>query len=124
MRHANGRHAVRLFAALAGIAASALVLAQSAAASISPTISLDQGAGKTAGSTANLGLDLKFNDTGTDSPHNLTINLPPGLLANASVNGGSCLKTAQVTGSACKVGSGTVTAEVDPIPGLLQLPVT
>ncbi len=123
MRQANLRYAVTFVAALSGIAAPTLVVAPPAAASIGPTMSLNQSAGKTAGSTANLGLDLKFNETGTDSPHNLTINLPPGLLANASINGGSCLKTTNVSGSACQVGSGTVTAKADPIPPLLQLPV-
>src|SRR6185437_4037965 len=85
--------------------------------------SLDQSAGRAAGSTANLGMDLKFTNTGTDSPKNLTINLPPGLLANASINGGSCLKTNNTSGTACEVGSGKVTAEADPIPPLLNLPV-
>jgi hypothetical protein len=84
-------------------------------------MSLDQSAGNAAGSTANLGLDLKFTNTGTDSPQHLTINLPPGLLANASINGGSCLRTADVSTSACQVGSGTVTATPDP--GGLNLPV-
>ena len=96
----------------------------SAWGSVTPTMSLDQSAGNAAGSTANLGLDLKFTNTGTDSPHHLTINLPPGLLANASINGGSCLKTADVSTSACQVGSGTVTATPDPIPGVLNLPAS
>src|SRR5207302_4141367 len=52
------------------------------------------------------------------------IELPPGLLANASINGGACLKTADVSGSACQVGSGTVTAVPDPIPGVLNLPAS
>ncbi len=105
------------------VVTAAAILAPGAGASITPTLSLNQSAGRTAGSTANLGLDLKFTDTGTDSPHNLVLNLPPGLLANAAVNGGACLKTANVSGSACEVGSGTVSATADPIPGLLNLPV-
>ena len=40
----------------------------------------------------------------------MTLNLPPGLLANASINGGACLKTVDLDDSACQVGSGTVTA--------------
>ncbi len=103
--------------------AALLILTAAAEASITPSITLDQSSGRTAGSTTNLGLDLRFADTGTDSPHNLTINLPPGLLANASINGGSCLKTANTSGTACQVGSGTVTATADPIPPLLNLPV-
>ena len=104
--------------------AAAAAPAPAAWASTTPTLSLNQSAGKTAGAAANLGLDLKFVNTGTDSPHQLTINLPPGLLANASINGGSCLRTANVSGSTCEVGSGTVTATPDPIPGVLNLPLS
>jgi hypothetical protein len=112
---------VLLFGVLAGTMAASTA---SAWGSVTPAMSLDQSAGSTAGSTANLGLDLKFTNTGTDSPQHLTINLPPGLLANASINGGSCLKTADVSSGACQVGSGTVTATPDPIPGLLNLPAS
>ena len=61
------------------------VLTPGAWASTTPSLSLDQSAGHQAGSTTNLGLDLKFANTGTDSPHDLTLSLPPGLLANAAV---------------------------------------
>ena len=118
MRHL----AYRALAVMAAITA-VLALAAAAEASTTPSIGLNQSAGTAAGSTTNLGLDLTFADTGTDSPHNLTINLPPGLLANASINGGSCLKAANTSGSACQVGSGTVTATADPIPPLVNLPV-
>jgi hypothetical protein len=117
------RHLAHRALALPAAIAACLALAAAAQASITPSLSVNQSAGKAAGSTSNLGLDLKFTDTGTDSPHNLTINLPPGLLANASIDGGSCLKTANTSGSACQVGSGTVTATADPIPPLLNLPV-
>ncbi len=92
---------------------AALAFAPAAVASTSPSLGIDQSAGRAAGATANLGLGLRFSNTGTDSPRVLTINLPPGLLANAAMNGGSCLKTRNVSGSACKVGSGTVTATPD-----------
>ena len=92
--------------ALSGLGA----LPSAAGAAITPSISLDQSAGKTAGSTANLGVDLQFAPTGTDSPQHMTLNLPPGLLANASIDGGACLKTVDLDDSACQVGSGTVTA--------------
>ena len=85
-------------------------LAPGALASITPTIALDQSAGRAAGSTADLGLDLKFAPSGSDSPDHMTLNLPPGLLANASIAGGSCLTTADLNDSKCEVGSGTVTA--------------
>lgn len=122
------RHLVHRALALTAAVTASLALAAQAQASSTPTISLDQSAGKAAGSTANLGLDLKFTNTGTDSAHNLTINLPPGLLANASINGGSCLKTTNTSGTACEVGSGTVTADPDilviGLPTGIQVPVT
>ena len=117
------RHIVSRVLAVAAVLAAALAFAPLAGASITPSVSLDQSAGKTAGSAANLGLDLKFAPTGTDSPHHLTISLPPGLLANAAINGGSCLKAADTSGTACEVGSGQVTATADPIPPLVNLPV-
>jgi hypothetical protein len=122
------RNIVSRLVTAAVVIAGVLSLAPAAGAAITPSLSLDQSAGKAAGSVANLGLDLKFADTGTDSPHNLTINLPPGLLANASINGGACLKTANTSGTACEVGSGTVTARPDIIvlglPASIPVPVT
>jgi hypothetical protein len=87
-----------------------MALAPGALASITPALSLDQSAGRTAGSTANLGLDLTFSPSGSDSPQHMTLNLPTGLLANASIDGGACLTAADLTDSACQVGTGTVTA--------------
>jgi len=87
------------------------VVAPGAWASISPTLSLNQSAGTTAGSVANLGVDLKFAPTGSDSPDDMTLNLPPGLLADASIDGGACLTAADLSDTACQVGSGTVTAD-------------
>jgi hypothetical protein len=106
----QGMRRTALWGALAVSAVAALALAPAAGAAITPSISLDQSAGKTAGSTANLGVDLQFAPTGSDSPQHMTLNLPPGLLANASINGGACLKTVDLDDSACQVGSGTVTA--------------
>jgi hypothetical protein len=83
-----------------------------AEASVAPTLSLDQSAGTAAGSFANLGVDLKFSNSTGDSPQHLTLNLPPGLLANATINGGACLLTADLNDSACEVGSGVVTADL------------
>lgn len=100
------RHVVLVILVLAGIAA----LAPTASASITPALSLDQSAGTAAGATANLGVDLTFAPTAPDSPDDMTLNLPPGLLANASIDGGSCLATADLTDTACQVGTGTVTA--------------
>ena len=100
----------RLASAVLVGAAMALASAPGAWASITPTLSLNQSDGTAAGSTANLGLDLKFTPTGSDSPDLMTLNLPPGLLANASVNGGACLTSTDLNDTACQVGSGTVAA--------------
>src|SRR5579863_7092311 len=94
-----------LIASIVAIAAT-VVFAPLASASITPTLSLDQSAGEAAGGTANLGMDLKFSFTGSDSPDQMTINLPPGLLANASIDGGKCLQTADLSDTACQVGTG------------------
>ncbi|HET9125925.1 MAG TPA: hypothetical protein VFN65_13680 [Solirubrobacteraceae bacterium] len=69
----------------------------------------------TAGSNGSLGLDLRFTPSSSggvynDSPHVVTLNLPPGVLANASIDNGNCLKTFDITDSRCQIGSGTVTA--------------
>lgn len=97
---------------------TAAVLAPVAWASVTPTLTLDQSGGTQAASTVPLGLNFSFSPSGSDSPKDLTIKLPPGLLANASINGGACLHTSSPT-AACQVGSGTVTAT-----GLGILPVT
>lgn len=99
-----------LFGVLAAAATSAP--APGAEASVVPTLTLDQSAGTAAGSSVNLGVDLKFSSTSGDSPRQLTLNLPPGLLANASINGGACLASADLNDSACEVGSGVVTANL------------
>lgn len=82
------------------IVGAMLALAPEAGASVVPTLTLDQGAGTAAGSFQNLGMDLKFSSTSGDSPKQLTLNLPTGLLANASVNGGACLTTTDLSPTA------------------------
>src|ERR1700759_3368108 len=62
-----------------------------------------------AGSTGNLGTDITFTPSSGDTTKDLTLQLPPGLLANAAVDNGACLKTTAIT-AACQVGSGTVKA--------------
>ena len=66
------------------------VLAPAASATITPAATLTQTA-TVAGTNSNVTLDLKFAPTGTDSPKDLTVTLPPGLLANAAIDGGACL---------------------------------
>ncbi|HEX3804129.1 MAG TPA: hypothetical protein VHV75_14930 [Solirubrobacteraceae bacterium] len=110
-----------LISALVGIAAA--LFAQGALASVTPSLSLDQSAGTQAGATQNLGMDLQFQPAGTypytDTPDAMTINLPPGLLANAAINGGACLTTTDLTDTNCQVGTGVVTAYAA---GLVPLP--
>ena len=98
----------QLLAVLMVLAGSA-VAAPMASATITPTVTLTPSS-VTAGSTAALGVDLKFAPSGTDSPKDITLSLPPGLLADASIDNGACLKTAMLSGTTCQVGTGTVTA--------------
>ncbi len=86
-------------------------LAPAASATIAPTLTLDQSApnGTVAGATTNVGMDLKFGPSAGDSPKNLSVVLPPGLLANAGLAGGACLSATTAT-PACQVATGTVTA--------------
>jgi hypothetical protein len=95
---------------LAGLAALliALAAAASASAAITPSVTLDQSAGTQAAATANLGVDLTFAVTGSDSVKDLTLAMAPGLLASASIDNGACLTTS-VPLSACQVGTGTAT---------------
>ena len=116
----TNRFTRRLAVVIAAVAC--LAAAPAAGASTGATLTLDQSAVNAAGSSADLGLDLKFTNSGTDSPRDLTIILPPGLLANASIDGGACLRTRTVTGTACKVGTGTVTATPDLV-GILNVPL-
>jgi hypothetical protein len=99
--------------ASATVLCAALAFTPCALASVSPSLSLDQSTGTTAGAFQNLGVDLKFAFSGGDSPEHLTLDMPPGLLANASIDGGACLRSADLTDAACQVGSGTVVADAD-----------
>ena len=60
--------------------------------------------------------------SGGDSVKNLTLQLPAGLIANASIDGGACLKSATPL-PACRVGTGTVSATENSLGGaMLSLP--
>src|SRR5437588_2917297 len=96
-RRSDMWHGMRRSAVFGVLVIGAMVaLAPGASASITPTISLDQSAGNAAGSVANLRVHLTFAPSGSDSPDAMTLNLPPGLLANASIDGGACLTTADL----------------------------
>ena len=99
----------RILTGMAAVAVAVVAAAPAASASIgTPAVTLTPGSG-TAGATANLGTDIKFSPSSGDSAKDLTLELPAGLLANAGIDGGACLKSA-TPASACQVGSGTVTA--------------
>jgi hypothetical protein len=102
--------------ALPGILVAMLVFASAASASVTPTVTPSSTAPLPAGATGNLGLDLKFSPTLGDSPKDLTLNLPPGLLSNAAIDQGGCLKTVDIQTTTCQIGSGTVDALVVGIP--------
>jgi hypothetical protein len=112
------RHVLSVLAA----ALVAAVIPISASAAIAPSVSLTQ-TSTAAGSKADVGLDIKFVPTGSDSPKDLTVKLPAGLLANAAIDGGACLKATTET-SACQIGSGTVTATPLGLPLPISLPIT
>jgi hypothetical protein len=107
MRQRTRRHVFWGSVVIAVLAAAA----PPASAAVTPKLTLDQSAGTATGSNANLGLGLTFAPSGGDSPNKLTLVLPPGLLADASLDGGACLVTTDLSDGACQVGGGTVTAD-------------
>jgi hypothetical protein len=102
------------------IACTAVAAGAATAATITPTVALSPAAG-VAASTQNLGVDIKFGYSGTgDTVKDMTLALPAGLLANASVDGGKCI-TSTTPIAACQVGTGSITATATV---LKLLPVT
>ena len=107
----------RPIAVLAAVMTAA-VLAPGASASITPTMTLTQ-SGTQAGSTVALQTSIVFapGSPSTDSVRDLTEILPPGLLSNASIDGGLCLKTAPPPSGlppvACKIGIGAASTVVN-----------
>jgi hypothetical protein len=107
----------------AGVIAAMAVLAPAAWASIgTPSLTLSPSSA-TAASTANLGTTIAFSPSGGDSVKDLTLKLPAGLIANASIDGGACLKSSTPL-AACQVGSGSVTADVNVAPPLVAPALT
>jgi hypothetical protein len=85
----------------------------SASASISPGLSLNQATTQAGTNPTSLGLDLSFNPSSGDAVKDFELVLPPGLLANANVDGGACLiSTTPIP--ACQIGTGTITAGGSP----------
>lgn len=100
-----------------------------AQAAITSSLTLNQNVDSTSGTQAgafqDLGMDLKFNTAGaypvSDTPKDMSIVLPPGLLANATINGGKCLAETTLDDN-CQVGSGTVTAYT--VAGTIPVPTS
>jgi hypothetical protein len=108
----------RVLVGLVVTAAALAALPASALATITPALALNQTAGTTAGSSPAVGFNATFSpNPASDSVKDLSLALPPGLLANENINGGACL-TSATPSSACQVGSGTITA------GGMATPVT
>ena len=93
----------------AAITCTAVVASAASAATISPSLTLSPTSG-VAASTQNLGTDITFGySTSGDTVKDMTLALPAGLLANASIDGGKCISSATPT-AACQVGTGSITA--------------
>jgi hypothetical protein len=84
------------------------VLPATALADFTPSLSLNQTAGTTAGSSPTTGFDAKFASTTGDTVKDVALVLPPGLLANENIAGGACLLSGTPSAS-CQVGSGILT---------------
>lgn len=97
-----------LLGLVAAAAAFAAVLPANASADFTASLSLDQSAGTTAGSSPAIGFDEKFGSSSGDAVRTVGLALPPGLLANESIAGGRCLLSSSPN-AGCQVGSGTIT---------------
>lgn len=106
----------RLWAAC-GIVLALAVFAPAASAAIAPSLTLDQSAGTQAGSLVALTTDVAFSPTSGDTVKDLTEILPPGLLSDASIDGGQCINAAAPSSglppAACKIGTGQASVVVN-----------
>jgi len=106
--------------ALAGLLAAAVtaIFPAVAAANIAPSLSIDQGAGTTAGSSPATEFDIKLtplsgaagnvlNELNGDSLRNVTIAFPKGLLINLAMQDGACV-VASTPSPACQIASGVI----------------
>jgi hypothetical protein len=94
-----------------------------ASAAFKPTLTVTPGSLQ-AGGDPNITIDAKLLASGStsDTPKVLSFALAPGLLSSAAADPSCITGTPQLTGSACKIGSGTVTATALLLP--TPLPVT
>jgi hypothetical protein len=110
--------------ALTGLLAAAVTAifpASAVAASIAPTLVLEQGAGTTAGSSPATGLNINFHGSPfTESDKSLTIGFPPGFLIDVDENGGACVASSAIS-PLCVLGTGTYGTDSGPEPATLYL---
>jgi len=90
-RRRGSCQAKALLGFVAAAAVCAAVFPANALADFTASLSLDQSGGTTAGSTPAIGFDEKFGSTSGDGVKTVTVVLPPGMLQNESIAGGSCL---------------------------------
>ena len=89
-RRRGSRQAKALVGLVAAATAFATALPANASADITASLSLDQSAGTTAGSSPAIGFDETFGSTNGDAVRTVSLALPPGLLGNESIAGGGC----------------------------------
>ena len=90
---------------VAAVTAISPALAQ---AVLTPTLTLEQGAGTTAGTSPATGFNINFNPKlGIDSVKDLSIGFPPGFLVNLGMNGGACVGS-PAPSPLCVLGTGTI----------------
>ena len=96
--------------ALTGLLVAAVIAISPALAQavLTPTLTLEQGAGTTAGTSPATGFNINFNPRlGVDSVKNLSIAFPPGFLLNLGMNSGECV-TSTAPNPLCVLGTGTI----------------
>jgi hypothetical protein len=96
--------------ALTGLLVAAVTAISPAVAQavLTPTLTLEQGAGTTAGTSPATGFNINFNPRlGVDSVKDLSIGFPPGFLLNLGMNGGACVGSSAPS-PLCVLGTGTI----------------
>jgi hypothetical protein len=107
---------------LLGIAAAtsvAVVAPAAASAAITPSLALTPNSVTAGATNASIKFDIKTNTA--DTFKDVTTILPPGLLANAALNGGLCLISPS-TQAACQVGTGMLNGAIPVSLYLVQPP--
>ena len=114
---------LRALLLVSSVVGSFAVMPAFASAAFKPTLTVTPGSLQ-AGGDPNITIDAKLLASGStsDTPKVLSIALAPGLLSSAAADPSCIIGTPQLTGSACKIGSGTVTATALLLP--TPLPVT